>query len=196
MPAARPALHKAPLLSANIYERDLDKNAANYAPLTPLQFIERSASVYPDRAALIHGARRQSWAETYARCRKLASALDKVGIGVGDTVAIMAPNIPEMYEAHFGVPMTGGVLNSLNTRLDAAMIAFILDHSETKVLLVDREFHRVVTEALAIAKVQPLVVDIDDPQCQDRAQIGDTTYEEFLAGGDADYVWQPPADEW
>ena len=117
----------------------------------------------------MHGPRRQSWAETYARCRRLASALDRVGIGVGDTVAIMAPNIPEMYEAHFGVPMTGGVLNSLNTRLDAAMIAFILDHSETKVLLVDREFHRVATEALAIAKVQPLVVDIDDPQCEDRA---------------------------
>ena len=196
MPSARPAPHKAPQLSANIYERDLDKTPANYAPLTPLQFIERSAAVYPDNIALIHGARRQSWAETYARCRRLASALDKVGIGVGDTVAIMAPNIPEMYEAHFGVPMTGGVLNSLNTRLDAAMIAFILDHSETKVLLVDREFHKVMTEALAIAKVQPLVVDIDDPLCEDRAQIGDTTYEEFLATGDEDYAWEYPADEW
>ena len=196
MPSARPAPHKAALLSQNIYERDLDKTPANYAPLTPLQFIERSASVYPDQIALVHGQRRQSWAETYARCRQLASALEKVGIGVGDTVAIMAPNIPEMYEAHFGVPMSGGVLNSLNTRLDAAMIAFILDHSETKVLLVDREFHRVVTEALAIAKAQPLVVDIDDPECDDRAQIGDTTYEEFLATGDADYAWDYPADEW
>src|SRR5512143_4275237 len=132
VPSARPAPHKATLLSRNIYERDLDKNPANYAPLTPLQFIERSASVYPDHVALVHGARRQSWAETYARCRQLASALERVGIGTGDTVAIMAPNIPEMYEAHFGVPMTGGVLNSLNTRLDASMIAFILDHSETK----------------------------------------------------------------
>jgi len=200
MPSARPAphasSHRAPALTANIYERDLDKTAANYAPLTPLQFIERSASVYPDHIALVHGERRQSWAETYARCRQLASALERVGIGVGDTVAIMAPNIPEMYESHFGVPMTGGVLNSLNTRLDAAMVAFILDHSETKVLLVDREFHRVVTEALAIAKVQPLVVDIDDPLCEDRAQIGDTTYEEFLATGDADYGWDYPADEW
>ena len=196
MPSARPAPHKAPSLTANIYERDLDKTPANYAPLTPLQFIERSAAVYPDSIALIHGARRQSWAETYARCRRLASALDKVGIGVGDTVAIMAPNIPEMYEAHFGAPMTGGVLNSLNTRLDAAMIAFILDHSETKVLLVDREFHKVMTEALAVAKVQPLVVDIDDPLCEDRAQIGDTTYEEFLATGDEDYAWEYPADEW
>jgi fatty-acyl-CoA synthase len=196
MPAARPAPHKAARLSQNIYERDLDKTPANYAALTPLQFIERSASVYPDHIALVHGSREQSWAETYARCRQLASALDKVGIGTGDTVAIMAPNIPEMYEAHFGVPMSGGVLNSLNTRLDAAMIAFILDHSETKVLLVDREFHRVVTEALAIAKVQPLVVDIDDPECDDRAQIGDTTYEEFLATGDADYAWEYPGDEW
>jgi fatty-acyl-CoA synthase len=196
MPAARPAPHKAPLLSRNIYERDLDKTAANYAALTPLQFIERTASVYPDHVAIVHGERRQSWSETYTRCRRLASALERVGIGVGDTVAIMAPNIPEMYEAHFGVPMTGGVLNSLNTRLDAAMLAFILDHSETKVLLVDREYHRVMTEALAIAKVQPLVVDIDDPACDDRAQIGDTTWEEFIATGDPDYAWQYPADEW
>src|SRR5262249_36912528 len=110
MPSPRPAPHKARQLSANIYERDLDKTPANYAPLTPLQFVERSAAVYPDSMALIHGARRQSWGETYARCKKLASALEKVGIGVGSTVAIMAPNIPEMYEAHFGVPMSGGVL--------------------------------------------------------------------------------------
>src|SRR5471030_925046 len=185
MPGARPAPHKAALAAHNIYERDLDKTAANYAALTPLQFMERTASVYPEHQALIHGERRQTWSETYARCRQLASALAQMGIGVGDTVAIMAPNIPEMYEAHFGVPMSGGVLNSLNTRLDAAMVAFILDHSETKVLLVDREFHRVVTEALAIAKAQPLVVDIDDPACADRAQIGDTTYEEFIATGDA-----------
>jgi fatty-acyl-CoA synthase len=196
MPGARPAPHKAPALSKNIYERDLERTSANYAPLTPLQFIERSASVYPDHIALVHGARRQSWAETYDRCRQLASALDRIGIGVGDTVAIMAPNIPEMYEAHFGVPMTGAVLNSLNNRLDAAMIAFILDHSETKVLLVDREYHRVVTEALGLAKTQPLVVDIDDPLCDDRAQIGDTTYEEFIATGEADYAWTYPADEW
>ena len=196
IPGARPAPHKAPALAGNIFERDLDKTAANYATLTPLQFLERTASVYPERLALVHGPRRQTWAETYTRCRKLASALEKAGIGKGDTVTIMAPNIPEMYEAHFGVPMSGAVLNCLNTRLDAAMLAFILDHSETKVLLVDREYHRVMTEALAIAKVQPLVVDIDDPQCEDRAQIGDTTYEEFIAAGDPDYAWQYPADEW
>jgi fatty-acyl-CoA synthase len=196
MPGARPAPPKAALAAHNIYERDLDKTSANYAPLTPLQFMERAASVYPDRLAVIHGERRQTWAETYARCRRLASALSQIGIGVGDTVAIMAPNIPEMYEAHFGVPMTGGVLNSLNTRLDAAMVAFILDHSETKVFLVDREYHKVATEALSQAKVQPLVVDIDDVLCDDRAQIGDTTYEEFIATGDPDYEWQYPSDEW
>jgi len=200
IPGARRALHVgshgAPALSASIYDRDLDKTPANYATLTPLQFLERTASVYPEKVALVHGPRRQSWAETFTRCRKLASALEKAGIGKDDTVTIMAPNIPEMYEAHFGVPMSSAVLNCLNTRLDAAMLAFILDHSETKVLLVDREYHRVMTEALAIAKVQPLVVDIDDPQCDDRARIGDTTYEEFIADGDPDYAWQYPADEW
>ena len=196
MPSLRPAPHKAPWQAHNIYERDLERNTANYAALTPLQFIERTASVYPNSLALIHGKRRQTWAETYTRCRRLASALEKVGIGTGDTVTIMAPNIPEMYEAHFGVPMSGAVLNCLNTRLDAAMLAFILDHCETKVLLVDREYHRVITEALSIAKVQPLVVDIDDPECDDRAQIGDTTYEAFIATGDPDYAWAYPADEW
>lgn len=199
-PGARPAphlaAHKTAALTASIYERDLDKTPANFAMLTPLQFIERTASVYPDKMALLHGPRRQSWAETYTRCRKLASALEKAGIGKGDSVTIMAPNIPEMYEAHFGVPMTGGVLNCLNTRLDAAMLAFILDHSETKVLLVDREFHRVMKEALALAKTKPLVIDIDDPQCDDRAPIGGTTYEEFIAKGDPTYAWDYPADEW
>ncbi|HYD06967.1 MAG TPA: acyl-CoA synthetase, partial [Reyranella sp.] len=196
LPAARPAPYKAPAPSANIFERDLEKNAANFAQLTPLQFLERSASVFPKQPALVHGSRVQSWAETYTRCRRLASALEQVGIGIGDTVAIMAPNIPEMYEAHFGVPMTGGVLNCLNTRLDAAMIAFILDHSEAKVLIVDREFSKVATEALATAKVQPLVIDIDDPEFPDGVAIGDTTYEEFIATGDADYRWDYPGDEW
>lgn len=196
-PGARPApAHKATRHTAGIYERDLDKNAANYATLTPIQFLERSASVYPDHPALLHGPRRQSWSETYRRCRQLASAIEKAGVAKGETVTIMAPNIPEMYEAHFGVPMTGAVLNCLNTRLDAAMLAFILDHSETKILLVDREYHKVMKEALAKATVKPLVVDIDDPQCEDRGTIGSTTYEAFIAGGDPDYAWQYPADEW
>jgi fatty-acyl-CoA synthase len=196
LPGARPAPHKAPAPSANIFERDLEKTPANFAALTPLQFLERSASVFPRHPALVHGARVQSWAETYTRCRRLASALEKHGIGKGDAVTIMAPNIPEMYEAHFGVPMCGAVLNCLNTRLDAAMLAFILDHSETKVLLVDREYHRVMKEALSKASVKPLVVDIDDPECPDRAPIGTTTYETFLVSGDPDYAWQYPADEW
>ncbi len=195
-PGARPAPHKTAPRAANIFERDLDKTPANFATLTPLQFLERSATVYPDKVALVHGSRRQSWGETYRRCRQLASALDKAGIGKGDTVTIMAPNIPEMYEAHFGVPMSGAVLNCLNTRLDATMLAFILDHSETKVLLVDREYHRVMKDALAQAKVKPLVVDIDDPQCEDRAPIGDITWEAFIAKGDPDYIWEYPGDEW
>src|SRR5437764_4657998 len=159
IPGARPARHhgslKASTVGASIYERDLDKTPANFAMLRPLQFLERTASVYPEKLALVHGPRRQTWAETYARCRKLASALDKAGIGKGDTVTIMAPNIPEMYEAHFGVPMSGAVLNCLNTRLDAAMIGFILHHSQAKALNVHREYHRFATQPLAISNVQP-----------------------------------------
>ena len=197
VPSARPAGGKhPPAMPRNIYERDLDRTPANFAPLTPLQFLERSASVYPDQLSIIHGPRHYTWSQTYARCRQLASALEKSGIGLGDTVTIMAPNVPEMYEAHFGVPMVGAVLNSLNTRLDAAMLAFILDHSETKLLIVDREYHRVMNDALAQAKVKPLVVDIDDEQCDDRAPIGTTTYETFIAEGDADFTWSYPAHEW
>ncbi len=197
MPAARPAAGKhAPAVPRNIYERDLDRNPANFAPLTPLQFLERSASVYPDKTSIMHGPRRYTWSQTYARCRQLASALEKNGIGLGDTVTIMAPNVPEMYEAHFGVPMVGAVLNSLNTRLDAAMLAFILDHSETKLLIVDREYHRVMKDALAKAGVRPIVIDIDDPQCEDRAPIGTLTYEEFIASGDPGFAWEYPGHEW
>ncbi|MBV9833404.1 MAG: acyl-CoA synthetase [Alphaproteobacteria bacterium] len=197
MPAARPAgkHHAAPVV-ANIYERDLDRNAANYAALTPLQFLERSASVYPDWPSVVHGKRRYTWGQTYERARRLASALDKRGIGIGDTVAVMAPNIPEVYEAHFGVPMCGAVLNALNTRLDAAMIAFILDHSETKVLMADREYHGVIKEALAKASVKPLVIDIADSEYGEGEPVSDLTYEAFIADGDADYAWEYPADEW
>ncbi len=148
----------------NPFETDLDKNPANYAPLTPLSFIERTAYVYPKRIAVIHGARRYTWEETYARCRRLASALAKRGIGAGDTVAVMLANTPEMYECHFGVPMTGGVLNSLNTRLDAAAIAFMLQHGEAKVLITDREFSPTVKAALAFMKAKPEVIDVDDSE--------------------------------
>src|SRR4249920_3628906 len=144
------------------YEVDLDRKPANHAPLTPLTFIEWSASVYPDRLAVIHGARRFTWKETYARCRRLASALAKRGIGTGDSVAVMLANTPEMYECHFGVPMTGGVLLSLNTRLDAEAISFMLAHGGTKLLITDREFSPTVKGALAKLKDKPEVIDVDD----------------------------------
>src|SRR5881397_1725121 len=149
---------------ANSYERDLDKNPANYAPLTPLGFIERAAHVYPGHLAVIHGARRTTWAETYARCRRLASALAKRGIGIGDTVAAMLPNTPPMYEAHFGVPMTGAVLNTLNTRLDAEAIAFMLDHGEARLLITDKEFAPTIEAALKLVKRKITVVDAEDRQ--------------------------------
>ena len=148
----------------NPFETDLDKNPANHAPLTPLGFIERTAAVYPQRLAVVHGARRYTWQETYARCRRLASALSKRGIGVGDTVAAMLSNTPEMYECHFGVPMTGGVLNALNTRLDAEAIAFMLAHGGAKILITDREFSPIVKAALAQMKVRPDVIDVDDSE--------------------------------
>jgi Acyl-CoA synthetases (AMP-forming)/AMP-acid ligases II len=180
----------------NPYEQDLDKNAANSVTLTPLQFLERAASVYPKRTAIIHGGLSRNWAETYARCRRLASALSKRGIGIGDTVAVMAPNIPEIFEAHFGVPMAGAVLNALNIRLDAEALAFIFEHSETKVLITDREFSGVIKKALAMAKRDILVIDIDDPQAKSGELLGEATYEQFIATGDPDFAWRWPADEW
>ncbi|WP_308446481.1 acyl-CoA synthetase [Chitinimonas sp. BJYL2] len=175
----------------------LDKHAANHAPLTPLDFIARVAAVYPRREAIVHGALRQDWATTYARCRQLASALIKAGIAKGDTVAAMLPNIPAMVEAHFGVPMAGAVLNTLNTRLDAEALAFMLDHGEAKVILVDREFAPVIRMALVRCNAKPLVIDVDDPEFTGAGnRIGSTDYESFLATGDAAFNWQPPADEW
>src|SRR5258706_1164871 len=146
----------------NPFEKDLDKNPANHAPLTPLGFIERTATIYPQRVAVIHGARRYTWQQTYARCRRLASALAKRGIGVGDAVAVMLANTPEMYECHFGVPMTGGVLNTLHNRLDAEAIAFMLEHGGAKILITDREFSPTVEAALAKLKQKPEVIDVDD----------------------------------
>ena len=181
----------------NAYDLDLGKNPANFAALSPLGFIERAASVYPERIAVIHGPLRQNWRDTYARCRRLASALAARGIGVGDTVAVMLPNIPAMYEAHFGVPMAGGVLNALNTRLDAESIAFMLDHGEAKAVITDREFSVTMKEALALSKQKPFVVDVDDPEYTGSGErIGEVDYEAFIAGGDPGYAWQPPSDEW
>ena len=180
----------------NPYERDLDRNAANYTPLTPLSLIARTAYTYPQRPAVVHGDRRYTWAETYARCRRLASALGRAGIGVGDTVALMAANTPEMVEAHFGVPMTGGVLNTLNTRLDAEAIAFMLEHGGAKVLVTDTEYAPTIEKALALVANKPLVVDIVDALGPGGKRLGKVDYEAFIADGDPDYVWQLPGDEW
>ena len=181
----------------SIYDTGLPQTPANHVPLTPLSFIARTAQVYPTRPAVIHGGLTRNWRDTYARCRQLASALTQHGIGVGDTVAVMLPNIPAMVEAHFGIPMTGAVINALNTRLDAAAIAFMLDHSETKVVLVDREYASVMKDALVQAKVKPLVVDVDDPEYSGAgARIGSIEYEAFIAKGDAQFAWPHPASEW
>lgn len=178
------------------YALGLDQNAANYAALTPLSFIARSAQVYPDRTAVVHQDVRRSWAETYARCRRLASALRKHGVGTDDTVSVIAPNLPEVFEAHFGVPMAGAVLNAVNIRLDAEAIAFILQHAEAKVVIVDREFSEVTARALKMIQHSPLVIDIDDASYEGGELIGSMDYEAFLAEGDAGFDWQPPADEW
>ncbi len=178
------------------YDQDLYRNPANYAPLTPLSFIERAASVYPKRTAVIHGARRFTWQETYARCRRLASALAKRGIGPGETVSAMLANTPEMYECHFGVPMTGGVLNTLNTRLDADAIAFMLNHGEAKVLITDKEFAPTIEAALQKLGREIEVIDVEDPEFQGGKRLGKTTYEQLLEEGDPEFAWKWPEDEW
>ena len=179
------------------YDADLDRNPANFQPLTPLSFLERAAAVFPDHIAVIHGARKWSYAEFYARARRLASALAKSGVKRGDTVSVMLANTPAMLEAHYGVPMTGAVLNTLNTRLDAPIIAFTLDHADTKILITDREFSKTVKEALALAKAKPLVIDYDDPEFTGPGErLGSGEYEAFLAGGEADFAWSMPDDEW
>jgi len=183
----------------NPYELHLDKNAANYQPLTPLTLLARSALTFPDHTAIVHGNQRTSYAEFYARARRLASALTKRGIGKGDTVSVMLSNTPPMLEAHYGVPMANGaVLNTLNTRLDAHIIAFSLDHAETKVLITDREFAPTVEEALTLTEVaKPLVIDYDDPEfAQDGEMLGEIEYEAFIAEGDPEFDWHMPEDEW
>ena len=182
--------------ASNPYERNLEKNPANYAPLTPLGFLERAAAVYPDRVAVIHGNVRRRWAETYARCRRLASALARRGIGLGDTVAVLAPNVPAAFEATFGVPMAGAVLNALNTRLDPGTIAFSLEHGEAKLLIADKELAPTVKRALdRLGRGLP-VIDIDDALAAGGECVGEKEYEAFLAEGDPDFAWMPPADEW
>jgi fatty-acyl-CoA synthase len=182
-----------------IYDQDLPKTQANYTPLTPLSFIERSALVYPERTAIVHGSHSQTWGETYSRCRRLAHALQARGIGIGDTVAVMLPNTPPMVEAHFGIPMAGAVLNALNTRLDPESLAFMLDHGEARVLIVDPEFAGVITKALGLrTRTEPiLVVDTEDALFTGATQrIGSLTYEQLLAEGSPTFDWQLPSDEW
>ncbi|MEY4753338.1 MAG: hypothetical protein RJA44_1013 [Pseudomonadota bacterium] len=179
------------------YDLGLDKNEANFVPLSPLSYIERSARIYPQRTAIIYGQRRQTWAETYTRCLRLGSALAARGLGKGDTVAVMLPNVPAMFEAHFGVPMCGAVLNTLNTRLDAEAIAFMLQHGNAKVLLTDREFASVVGKALAmLGPKRPLVIEVEDDEAPSGKTLGELSYEQLLAEGSADYAWKLPADEW
>src|SRR5215469_15933613 len=179
------------------YDIDLDRNPANYQPLTPLGFLERAASVFPDHIAIIHGPMRRNYADFYARTRRLASALSKRGIKRGDTVSVFLANTPAMLECHYGVPMCQGVLNTLNTRLDAAIIAFSLDHADAKVVITDREYSRVMKDALGLCKVKPLVIDYDDSEYSGAGErLGKIEYEEFLAQGDPNYDWKMPDDEW
>ena len=184
-------------MSQSSYERDLDRNAANFQPLTPLTFLERAAAVFPDRLAIAHGSLKRNYSDFHARSKKLASALAKRGIVRGDTVAVMLANTPAMLECHYGVPMCGAVLNTLNTRLDAAALAFMLDHGEAKALIVDREFSGVMALALKLAKVRPLIVDYDDTEYDGEGErIGAVEYEALLAEGDESYQRTVPIDEW
>ena len=180
----------------NIYEQGLGRNSANYQPLTPLTFLDWSALAYPDKTAVIHGVARSTYREFYGRCRRLASALAGRGIGVGDTVAVMAPNVPALLEAHYGVPMAGAVLNAINMRQDAQPIAFILDHGEAKAIITDREYSDVIKAALTMVDRDILVIDIDDPLARGGELLGEVDYEAFLEEGDPAFEWQPPRDEW
>ena len=179
------------------FDTGLDKNPANFQPLTPLTFLKRAAAVFPDQPAVIHGAQTLSYAQFGARARRLASALAQRGVKRGTTVSVMLANTPPMLEAHYGVPMTGAVLNTLNTRLDAPIIAFTLDHAGTEVLITDREFSKIIKEALGLAKTKPLVIDYDDPEYTGPGErIGTIDYEALLAEGEEDFVWKMPPDEW
>jgi fatty-acyl-CoA synthase len=182
---------------ATAYDTDLERNAANFQPLTPLSFLARAAAVYPDVTAIVHGKRSWNYRQFYARARRLASALARRGVKRGDTVSVMLANTPAMIEAHYGVPMAGAVLNTLNTRLDAPILGFTLDHAETKVLIVDREFSKVMKEALGAAKVKPLIIDYDDQEFTGAGtRIGEIEYEDLLREGDAAFAWEMPGDEW
>ena len=182
----------------NHYETNLDKNDANYVPLTPLSFLERAKDIYPNYEAVVYESRKYTWSEVYKRCVKFASALDKIGIKTGDTVSVLAFNTPEIFEAHYSIPMVGAVINAINTRLDSKTISYILNHSEAKVLIVDRQFHDVIKKALEDVKQEIKIIDIDDKNAdlKDSKAIGSLEYEDFLNTGDEDYIWKLPKDEW
>ena len=183
-------------MSNSQFSTDLDKNSANYVQLSPLTFIERAASVYPDRCAVVYGRTRRTWLETYERCRRLASALRQHGIKEDDTVALMLPNVPAMYEAHFAIPMAGAVIHGINIRLDPEAIAFQLKHGDARVLLTDPEFSATISKALKEMDDPPLVIDVADPAVDDGEMIGDIEYEDFIAKGDPEFDWALPEDEW
>ncbi|MBD1157828.1 acyl-CoA synthetase [Pelagibacterales bacterium SAG-MED17] len=180
------------------YETNLDKNNANYVPLTPLSFLERAKDIYPNYEAVVYESRKYTWSDVYKRCIKFASALDKLGIKTGDTVSVLAFNTPEIFEAHYSIPMVGAVINAINTRLDSKTISYILNHSEAKVLIVDRQFHDVVKKALEEVNSKITIIDIDDKDANipDSKNIGSLEYEEFLNSGDENFKWKMPKDEW
>ena len=180
------------------FEKNLDKNPANFVPLTPLTFLERAKDIYPNYEALVYEDRKYTWLDIYKRCTQFASALEKIGITKGDTISVMACNTPEIFEAHYSVPMTGAVLNTINIRLDSKTVSYILEHSDAKVLIVDRQFHEVVKKALSNIKKEIKIIDIFDKHADQSklGKIGDLEYEEFLKTGDTDYVWKRPDDEW
>ena len=180
----------------NPFETNLNQNSANYQALTPLSFIERTAATYPNHTAIIHGEIQRNWAETYARCRQLGSALEKHGLKPGETVAAILPNIPAMIEAHYGVSMMGGILNTINIRLDADTIAFILQHGEAKILLTDREFSETVKNAISQLERKPYIIDVDDLAYDGGELLGNVEYEKFIAGGDEEFRWRWPDNEW
>ena len=182
----------------NNYEQNLDKNDANFVPLTPLTFLERTKDIYPNYEALVYENRSYTWSDVYRRCTKFASALEKIGIGLGDTVSVMAMNTPEIFEAHYSVPMTGAILNTINVRLDAKTVQYILEHSEAKVFIVDRQFHSVISKVMEQLKNKPIIIDIQDDFADQSLlkKIGEHEYEDFLNTGDDNYIWKRPKDEW
>ena len=182
----------------NKYNQYLDKNNANFVPLTPLSFLERAKDIYPNYEALVYENRNYTWSQVYERCIRFASALEKIGIGEGDTVSVMAFNTPEIFETHYSVPMTGAILNTINIRLDTKTVSYILDHSEAKVLIVDRQLHPVIEKALTTVQKKPIIIDIQDDFADQSLlkKIGDKEYEEFLNTGDKNYIWKRPKDEW